>query len=89
MTLSWTVVNLYGLMTTLEINMGRKQKIRPGDILGALTGDGGLAGENIGKIDVLDMVTFVAVENGIAKQALNYLEQGKVKGKTVKARFLV
>jgi ATP-independent RNA helicase DbpA len=73
-------------MTTLEINAGRKQKIRPGDLLGALTGDAGLSGSVIGKIDIFDMSSFVAIENDAAAQALEYLNHGKVKGRKVLAR---
>ena len=48
-------------MATLQILGGRKEKIRPGDVLGALTGDAGFEGSQIGKINVTDMVTYVAV----------------------------
>lgn len=73
-------------MVTLEINAGRKQKLRPGDILGGLTGAGGLPGTSIGKIDILDMNSFVAIEEGAAKSALAFLSGGKIKGRSVKAR---
>ena len=76
-------------MTTIEINAGRKNKIRPGDLLGALTGDGGLPAEAIGKIDIFDQASFVAVKNSSAKAAVEYLDQGRVKGKIVLARRLV
>jgi ATP-independent RNA helicase DbpA len=79
-------LKLYGPMTTLEINAGRKQKIRPGDLLGALTGDAGLPGSAIGKIDIFDMASFVAVESSVAARALDFLHNGKVKGKKVLAR---
>lgn len=73
-------------MVTLEINAGRKQKLRPGDILGGLTGAGGLPGSAIGKIDIFDMNSFVGIEKGDAKNALAFLSTGKVKGRSVKAR---
>jgi ATP-dependent RNA helicase DbpA len=82
-------LKIYGPMTTIEINVGRKHKIRPGDLLGALTGDAGLAAAAIGKIDIFDMASFVAIENHAVAQALDYLDHGKVKGKTVRARRLV
>jgi len=73
-------------MATIQLDAGRKQKIRPGDVLGALTGDAGLAGASIGKIDIFDMCTFVAIERTALRKALNYLANGRVKGRTVKAR---
>ena len=73
-------------MVTIQLNVGRKQKIRPGDILGALTGDAGVSGAQIGKIDIFDMSSYVAVERDALRQAMNYLANGKVKGRSVKAR---
>jgi len=75
-------------MVTIQILGGRKEKIRPGDVLGALTGEGGFQGSQIGKIQVTDQSTFVAVDRAIARPALRALNAGKLKGKTVRARFL-
>lgn len=66
---------------TLSISGGRKDKLRPGDILGALTGDVGLKGDHIGKIEILDRVSFVAVDRSVAQNALSRLRQGKIKGR--------
>lgn len=73
-------------MVTIQIDSGRKNKIRPGDILGALTGDAGLLSAQIGKIDIFDISSYVAVKHSALRQALNYLNQGKVKGRTIRAR---
>lgn len=73
-------------MVTLQILGGRKEKIRPGDVLGALTKEVGLAADQIGKIDVNDYSTYVAVARAVARDALRGLNAGKIKGKTVKAR---
>jgi ATP-independent RNA helicase DbpA len=73
-------------MVTLQILGGRKEKIRPGDVLGALTKEVGLAADQIGKIDVNDYSTYVAVARATARDALRGLNAGKIKGKTVKAR---
>ncbi|MCC5797604.1 MAG: ATP-dependent RNA helicase DbpA [Methylophaga sp.] len=73
-------------MTTIQLDAGRKSKLRPGDILGALTGDAGLQGSQIGKIDIFDMSSYVALENVAVRQALNYLAQGKIKGRSIRAR---
>jgi ATP-dependent RNA helicase DbpA len=75
-------------MVTVQILGGRKEKIRPGDVLGALTGDAGFEGSQIGKINVTDFHTYVAVERQIAGKAVARLNAGKVKGKKVKARLL-
>jgi len=73
-------------MVTLQILGGRKEKIRPGDVLGALTKDLGFAAGQVGKINVNEWSTYVAVAREIARDALRGLNAGKVKGKTVKAR---
>ena len=76
-------------MVTLQLLGGRKEKIRPGDVLGALTGpDGGFTREQIGKINVTEFTTFVAVQRAIAHEALRKLNAGKVKGRSVRVRFL-
>ena len=76
-------------MVTLQLLGGRKEKIRPGDVLGALTGpEGGYTREQIGKINVTEFTTFVAVDRAIAHDALRKLNAGKVKGKSVRVRFL-
>jgi len=75
-------------MATLLILGGRKDKIRPGDVLGALTGDAGFSKEQIGKITVTDTLTYVAVERGCAREALKKLTAGTVKGKRVKVHAL-
>jgi len=75
-------------MVTLQIVGGRKEKIRPGDVLGALTGEAGFAAGQIGKINVNEFSTYVAVDRQIAEQALKRLAAGKVKGKKVKVRFV-
>ncbi|MGX5649663.1 ATP-dependent RNA helicase DbpA [Hydrogenophaga borbori] len=75
-------------MATLHIQGGRKEKIRPGDVLGALTADLGYTREQVGKINVNDWSTYVAVERGIAQQVASRLNAGRIKGKGVKVRVL-
>ena len=75
-------------MVTLQILGGRKEKIRPGDVLGALTGEAGFTREQVGKITVTELSTYVAVARNIARDAVRKLSAGKVKGKTVKVRAL-
>ncbi|HXE37923.1 MAG TPA: ATP-dependent RNA helicase DbpA [Azonexus sp.] len=75
-------------MSTLLMLGGRKDKIRPGDVLGALTGEAGFRGDQIGKITVTDQTTYIAVARAIARDAVRKLGAGKVKGKTVKVRAL-
>ena len=75
-------------MTTLQILGGRKEKIRPGDVLGALTGEAGFTREQVGKITVTDQTTYVAVAREIVRDAVRKLAAGKVKGKAVKVRAL-
>ncbi|MBS1208547.1 MAG: ATP-independent helicase [Proteobacteria bacterium] len=75
-------------MSTLQILGGKKDKIRPGDVLGALTGEAGYTREQIGKINVTEQTTYVAVDRNIAGEATRKLGAGKIKGKTVKVRRL-
>jgi ATP-independent RNA helicase DbpA len=79
---------LLPVMTTLCIAAGRKDKLRPGDILGALTGDAGIPGKQVGKIAIFDFQAFVAVERALAKQAMQRLNSGKIKGRALKVRIL-
>jgi ATP-independent RNA helicase DbpA len=73
-------------MVTLQIDGGRKQKVRPGDILGALTGADGIAGRQVGKIDIFDHCAYVAVHRDAARPALRKLSTGKLKGRSFRAR---
>jgi ATP-independent RNA helicase DbpA len=75
-------------MVTLCVNGGRKNKLRAGDILGALTANTNLPGKQIGKIDIFDNLAYVAVERPVAKQAVKILAEGKIKGRKFRARKL-
>lgn len=69
------------LFITLVIEGGKKDKVRAGDILGALTGDAGLSGSSIGKIDIYDRQSYVAIERKFIDDAHKRLGDGKIKGK--------
>ncbi|MFO1182429.1 ATP-dependent RNA helicase DbpA [Ottowia sp.] len=73
-------------MTTLQIVGGRKEKIRAGDVLGALTGEAGFTREQVGKIQVMEYATYVAVAREIGEQALARLNGGRIKGRKVTVR---
>ena len=75
-------------MATVHIQAGRKDKIRPGDVLGALTADLGYTREQVGKIDINEFATYVAVERSIAAAVVERLNSGRIKGRAVKARLL-
>ena len=78
-------------MVSLQILGGRKEKIRPGDVLGALTNDEGgpsYTRDQIGKIQVTEFCTFVAVDRQIASAACAKLNAGRIKGKSVKVRMM-
>ena len=75
-------------MHTLCIGAGRKDKLRPGDILGALTGNGAIAADKIGKISLFDHQALVAVERALARQALEQLSNGRIKGRSLRVRQL-
>lgn len=73
-------------MVTLCIEGGRKNKMRPGDILGALTGEAGISGSVVGKINIFDFHTYVAIRRPSAKLALERLSANKIKGRFFKVR---
>ena len=75
------VASLKATMVTICIEGGRKDKLRPTDILGALTGEGGLAGADVGKIDIFDIRAYVAVKSHVAPKALKRLQAGQIKGR--------
>jgi ATP-independent RNA helicase DbpA len=76
-------------METLRLLGGRKDKLRPGDILGALTGEaGGLAGTDVGKIEIHDRFSYVAVAKSVSQRALSSLSQGRIKGKRFRVELV-
>jgi ATP-independent RNA helicase DbpA len=77
------------LMDTVQISGGRKDKIRPGDILGALTGDaGGLSAADVGKIEIHDRLSYVAIASGVSRSAVVSLNAQRVKGKRFRATLV-
>ena len=74
------------VMKTLSLDVGKKDKIRPGDILGALTKEAGLPSTAIGKIDVLSVRTFLAIHKDNFATAYQHFQHGKLKGCKVTAR---
>lgn len=75
-------------MVTLCLSAGRKDKIRPGDILGALTKEAGIAGDKIGKIDITPLYSYVAVHRNQADRAFQFLKNGKLKGRKINAKIM-
>ena len=75
-------------MVPIQIDGGKKQKLRPGDIVGGLTGKQGLKGDQIGKIKVTDLKAYVAVERKLAKTAVKKIERDKLKGRNFRARLM-
>ncbi|MEJ2592516.1 MAG: DbpA RNA binding domain-containing protein, partial [Candidatus Thiodiazotropha sp.] len=75
-------------MVTLCINGGRKEKVRPGDILGALTANGAVPALKVGKIDIFDHLAYVAVDRSIRKLALRTLSEDNIKGRRFKVRLI-
>ena len=82
------VDSLSATMTTIQVSGGRKNKLRPGDLLGALTAAGGVSGDVVGSIDLFDTVSYVAVQNAQAKKAVQQLASRPIKGRKYRARIL-
>ncbi|MFA6302374.1 MAG: ATP-dependent RNA helicase DbpA [Legionella sp.] len=76
-------------MVTLCLSAGKKDKIRPGDILGALTKDAGLAGSVIGKIDITTFSSYVAIHQSQVEKAYQYLLTGSLKGRKINVRRML
>ncbi len=80
---------LTAAMATLYVSAGRKDKLRPGDILGALTGEaGGLSGDKVGKIEIHDRYAYVAVDASVATRAVASLRNGRVKGRKINVELI-
>lgn len=79
---------LHADKATLCIDGGKKNKIRPGDILGALSKEIGIAGDQIGKIDIFDYHAYVAIDNKSIKKAFEGLKKGRIKGKKFRVWWL-
>lgn len=82
------VQDLKPRMVTLRLMAGKKDKIRPGDILGALTKDAGLAVDTVGKIDISTLYSYVAVDKTVVSKAYTQFNQGKLKGKKIAVQQL-
>lgn len=80
--------DLHAPMVTLCIMGGKKDKLRPGDLLGALTGDVGLTKDQVGKINVFEFMTYVALDRHVADKAYASLSNGNIKGRNFKMRFI-
>lgn len=71
---------------TLAVDAGRQDKLRPGDLLGALTGAAGIPGTAVGKIDVFPTRTYVAIARGQADKAVRGLRAGGIKNRKIRVR---
>lgn len=70
-------------MVRLFVNLGKNQRIRPGDILGAIAGETGMPGKLIGSIDMYDKYTFVEVPKEYASEVIQVMKTAKIKGKSI------
>lgn len=77
---------LTAAMVSLRIDAGKTDKLRAGDILGALTGDAGLPGAAIGKIDIFPTRAYVAIAREHAATALKRLQAGRIKGRNFRVQ---
>jgi superfamily II DNA/RNA helicase len=75
-------------ISKIRINSGKKKKIRPGDILGAISNMEGITPEDIGIIDVQDTMSHVDILNNKGNIVAKQFQTTKIKGRTVSARLL-
>ncbi len=76
------------VMKTIQVNGGRKNRLRPGDLLGALTAEGGVPGDAVGAIDLFQSHSYIAVRQVAARKALQQLRSRPIKGRKYRARIL-
>ena len=76
-------------MVTICLNVGRKDKIRPGDILGSLTKEAGLSGTDIEKINITTFNSYVAIHKNYAEKACQHFKNAKLKGRKVLVKKIV
>lgn len=72
-------------MARLFLNIGKAQKVTPGDILGAVAGESNIPGKVVGSIDMYDGYTFVEVPNEYADTVIQSMKNARIKGKGVHA----
>lgn len=72
-------------MTRLFLNVGKKQRVKPGDILGAIAGESGIPGNLVGSIDMYDSYTFVDVPKEYAHDVIEAMKKASIKGKSIHA----
>ena len=70
-------------MVRLFINIGKRDHVKPGDILGAVAGESGMPGGLVGAIDMFDKYTFVEVPREYGREVLNGMKHAKIKGHAV------
>ena len=70
-------------MVRLFVNIGKKDRVKPGDILGAIAGESGMPGKLVGAIDMYDKYTFVEVPREYGREVLDAMKNAKIKGRAV------
>lgn len=80
--------SLQASMTTIQISGGKKNKLRAGDILGAITANGDIPGTAVGSIDIFDSYAYVAVVKRLASKASRQLSSRPIKGRKYRARII-
>ena len=75
-------------ITRIRINAGKKKKVRPGDILGAVSNLPGITGDDIGIIDIQDTCSYIEIHNNKAELVMSGLEKSNVKGKPVNVKLI-
>jgi ATP-dependent RNA helicase DbpA len=83
-----TQINLTPEFITLKIFGGKKNKIRPGDILGVLTKDAGIKSQFIGRINILDFNSYVGIHRDYVERAHSCLVQSKIKNRNIGSKII-
>lgn len=78
---------LYPPMVLLFINGGKKEKLRAGDLLGALTANDEINAKQVGKITLFEKFSYVAIDRKVGKLALHKLNNNNIKGRKFRVRI--
>jgi ATP-dependent RNA helicase DeaD len=71
----------------LFVSVGSRDGLIPGDLVGAVTGEAGVAGDTVGRIDIKESHTLIEVHDSVAKQVIKALNGITIRGRAVRADF--
>lgn len=71
----------------LFFSIGERDGIRPGDLVGAITGESGVKGEEVGRLDIRDTFSVVEVDSSIADRVIRAMNGTTMKGRALRVDY--